>query len=333
MRFFIFITVCLLSLSSFAQNQIAVLNHNGEISTHYGANALREAYNKAEDGDVITLSAGTFNAVDIKKLITIRGAGMGIRTTDTETIEEPTILTGIFNVTADDNESNHFILEGVECSSRIALRGIRGSQFIKCHFSEINFEANYGLLENCTFIHCVSEKFNSMYTMNNTTLSGVNCVFRNAVFTGDSNLLTLTNCIIELMDCFVHDAFDCASLQNCICISPNAQKFTTQTNIYYTLWAGPHSGDTPFTNLSDNSHNNYVVASTDNLFKDGTFYQLTDEAKATYLGSDGKEIGIYGGNIPFTPQLTTAQITRFDVSPRTTADGKLSIDIEIQANE
>lgn len=329
MRFFIFVAVCLLSLVSFAQNQIAVLNHNGEISTHYGANALSSAYNQAEAGDVITLSAGTFSAVNIEKLITIRGAGMGIRTVDTKTFEEPTILTGNFSVTADANESNHFILEGVECSSKITLQGISGSQFIKCHFSEVGFAANHGALVNCSFIHCVSERFSSLY---NTTFSGVNCVFKDASFMGNSNLFTLTNCIIEGRN-GVSDVLSGTSLQNCIYISSSANGQTTQTNIYYTLWAGPHSGDTPFSNLSDNSHNNYVVASTDNLFKDGTFYHLTDEAKAVYLGSDGNEIGIYGGNMPFTPQLTTAQITRFDVSPRTTADGKLSIDIEIQATE
>ncbi len=66
------------------------------------------------------------------------------------------------------------------------------------------------------------------------------------------------------------------------------------------------------------------------LFKEGTFYQLTDDAKK-YLGSDGTEVGIYGGSLPFDPTPTNPQIVKFNVAPKTTADGKLSIDIEVNA--
>ena len=53
----------------FAQEQLATLKHNGNISVYYGANAFVEAYNAAENGDIITLSDGTFNATTISKEI------------------------------------------------------------------------------------------------------------------------------------------------------------------------------------------------------------------------------------------------------------------------
>ena len=59
----------------FAQEQLATLKHNGNISVYYGANAFVEAYNAAENGDIITLSDGTFNATTISKEITLRGNG------------------------------------------------------------------------------------------------------------------------------------------------------------------------------------------------------------------------------------------------------------------
>jgi hypothetical protein len=57
-------------------------------------------------------------------------------------------------------------------------------------------------------------------------------------------------------------------------------------------------------------------------------YELTDEAKALYIGSDDTQVGIYGG-IGFDLVPSTLQITKCEVSPRSTADGKLSVSIEI----
>ena len=53
----------------------ATLQHGDEVTVFRMANALSEAYNAAVDGDVITLSEGTFNAITINKSITIYGAG------------------------------------------------------------------------------------------------------------------------------------------------------------------------------------------------------------------------------------------------------------------
>ena len=67
------------------------------------------------------------------------------------------------------------------------------------------------------------------------------------------------------------------------------------------------------------------------VFKDETYYQLTDEA-AKYLGSDGKQVGLYGGSLPFSLKTNYPQIKKFTVAPESTSDGKLKIEIEIDAN-
>lgn len=61
--------------------------------------------------------------------------------------------------------------------------------------------------------------------------------------------------------------------------------------------------------------------------------ELTDAAKTKYLGSDGTQIGIYGGSIPFDPRPSNPQITKLNVASKSTADGKLSVDIEVKAAE
>lgn len=58
-----------------AQGEIAVLMHNGEISAYYGKDALFYAEENAEDGDIITLSNGKFEAYNFIKSITFRGVG------------------------------------------------------------------------------------------------------------------------------------------------------------------------------------------------------------------------------------------------------------------
>lgn len=66
---------------------------------------------------------------------------------------------------------------------------------------------------------------------------------------------------------------------------------------------------------------------------DDNDYKLTEEAKAIMKGTDGTEVGIYGGSLPYDPTPTNPQISKFNVAAKTTADGKLSVDIEVKSAE
>jgi hypothetical protein len=92
---------------------------------------------------------------------------------------------------------------------------------------------------------------------------------------------------------------------------------------------------------STNSTNKYGVPLTE-LFKtyttekafmnlDDEMFELTDEAKTKYLGTDGTQVGIHGGSIPFDITPTNPQITKCNVASKSTIDGKLSVDIQINA--
>ena len=101
-----FLLVVLMSLIGFnyvaAQSSlIATLSHENDVKVFYGASALKEAHEAAVGGDVITLSSGRFNAVDITKAITLRGAGMAL---DTVYHNEPTVLSGDFKICVAENE-------------------------------------------------------------------------------------------------------------------------------------------------------------------------------------------------------------------------------------
>ena len=64
-------------------------------------------------------------------------------------------------------------------------------------------------------------------------------------------------------------------------------------------------------------------------YDDNENFELKDTAKKNYLGTDGKEVGIYGGSLPFDPVPSNPQITKCNVAAKSTADGKLSVDIEV----
>lgn len=66
---------------------------------------------------------------------------------------------------------------------------------------------------------------------------------------------------------------------------------------------------------------------------DNETFELTETAKATYLGTDGTQVGIYGGMLPFDTTPSNPRITKCNVAAKSTADGKLSVDIEVKAAE
>lgn len=58
-------------------------------------------------------------------------------------------------------------------------------------------------------------------------------------------------------------------------------------------------------------------------------YMLTTNAAATYLGDDGKQVGIYGGPTPFNPLPNNPQIKKFVVDS-STEGGKLNVKINVE---
>jgi hypothetical protein len=66
---------------------------------------------------------------------------------------------------------------------------------------------------------------------------------------------------------------------------------------------------------------------------DSELFELTETAKANYKGTDGTEVGIHGGSFPFDATPSNPQITKCNVASKSTADGKLSVEIEVKVAE
>lgn len=331
-KIFSLFAVCCITVVAMAQSsQLATLNHKGQISTFYGATALNKAHAAAVHGDVITLSVGSFNGVNITKAVTIRGAGMGM---DTISNALPTIINSDFTINVPAMDTANLILEGIYHNGTIRYTQATRPMFIKCRFKDFSYQSSTNTMTDATFMHC---KF-----VQSATLKGSGSVINSVLNSADISNYTCTNCIIldivsqgsitnsTLFNCIlgVEEPIGASNfVNNCIACANGVDSYYEGSDIFDEL---------PVSTTNSIVEKEYIFA-TYNFEVDDYYLIVPDnewfKLSSTYLGNDGTEVGIYGGNMPFDPRTTTPQITKCNVAAKSTADGKLSVDIEVSGIE
>lgn len=337
--FFSLVAAMMCATATYAQSSmLATLSHNGEISTFYGATALRDAYNASDHGDIITLSSGSFTAVNIKKALTIRGAGMQV---DTIAKTYPTIINGDFSIGIPDSIEQRLTMEGIYNNFTITVKGtLKNASFLKNRFGTIYPEGSSVRMKNLTFIHC--KLTNGLTLPVESSASCVNCyLFEPLCTSTTSSNFEFTNCILRDVNGNMN-FWTSSSFNNCIIYttynsSNQYDRIPSSSIAYYCL--GKNGFNNVFTNIPNTTNMN-LIGALSTVFKtytgsynDNETFELTDAAKTQYLGGDKTEVGIYGGNLPYDPTPTNPQITKCNVAAKSTADGKLSVDIEVSAAE
>lgn len=324
---FVFATVC------WGQSSLlATLSHEGNITTFYGARAWKQAHAAAAHGDVITLSSGTFVATDITKAVTVRGAGMGI---DSSVVVEPTIIAGDFQIGIADSVPQRLTLEGTYSNHTIKYTNVKNAQFLKCRLNSVTYaSSSTSVLRDANFIHC--RIADNLFLRNGSSASCVASVIEDIKSESIADVFECQNCVIVFNSSI--SAYS-SSFKNCVLKFWSTSNFLSSGNTAFNCIAfgatNPFQYITNSTNkcLSDYAafFKTYTGASLNNL--DSETFQLTEAAKTQYLGMDGTEVGIYGGSLPFDPVPSNPQITKCNVAAKSTADGKLSVDIEVKAAE
>lgn len=304
---------------------LATLNHEGTISTFYGTNALQQAHAAAADGDVITLSSGTFQSVNITKAVTLRGAGMAL---DAATQTEPTVLANDFTIDIPDETTQRLTIEGIYTNQKVTIKKLKNAMFLKDRIRYF-YITGEGYGKDLTFIHCrITETYSGNNDSNNSAvfqnclvrgMAGKNYIFNNCLFLAETNSIN--------SHCYNSE------YRNCIILN------TSDTNSSSTYYNNLYCKSSSYARFYVTNNTNVEVAKDNeaikNLFgySDDNEYKLTEAAKALIKGSDGTEVGIYGGSLPYDPTPTNPQISKFNVAAKTTADGKLSVDIEVKSAE
>lgn len=334
--FLSFVAVIVTATTMHAQDvYVATLNHEGTISEYYGATALINAYAAAVDGDIITLSAGTFTGgnsmPNITKAITLRGVGM------IDDTEHSISTTNISSLTFAVNGNTELLcVEGINFTSGAYFTNkLENAEFKKCQFNWFRFTGsgtNNNRVNNCTFTNCVFANIELQSVCTDNTF--FNCIIRRSNTSnlkGDLYNATLFNCFVYSTNsaCHIYDS----NFTNCIIWG----KGLAATNkISNCLGISTNFSDVP------GIQNGYTVAKTafvswEDASTENTpdAFVLSDEGKYNgdmpYLGVDGTEIGVLGGNYPYNPVVSIPRITKCEVANKATADGKLSVNIEVTA--
>lgn len=312
-RILLFICLAVISIAAKAQTSLlATLCHDGEITTYYSSKALQRAHAAAQDGDVITLSGGMFEAINVTKNVTIRGAGMAGA--------DPTVISGDMRVKPASTDGN-VTLEGLFINERLTAEQAHGLHLVKCGINTFITSTASGSYasNNINIIHC--DIFGSYGN------GGSGTVITNSYINGNPSNATCENSIIRYLN-----RPGSSNLKNCILIYTGSSQsdYLPATNVCQGCY---YIGATaqPFRHITNNT-NKAFPADTKYLKEGTTTYELLDELQTTWLGTDGTQVGMHGGSLPFDPETTTPKIKKFEVSSKTSADGKLSINLEIDAD-
>ena len=351
------------------QTAVALLNHEGTISTFYGSDALTQAHKAAVHGDIITLSGGAFTAPSSWiKAVTLRGAGCY---EGAENSREVTSIGNAFKLAIPVEIETTMTIEGINFKSDFSFSTyVKNTTFLKCSFPKVS-----SVRCNTNFYNCILAGLS--FSASATEVANVNlfnCYVNDPVNNSSYVSAKLTNCIVRFSatDSYNSRLYSRADIiwklayakyTNCIFIGNlftnydkddhpsiyNIPATCTATNCLSCYCAYKNATETEDAiydyNIFDemgNSTNKYlegkpVAEAIKSVFKtfNGTdwfsfneLYELTDEAKAMYIGSDGTQIGLHGG-IGFDLVPSTLQITKCEVAPRSTSDGKLSVSIEV----
>lgn len=339
-------TICLTAgiAAAFAQSSfVATLNHKGTYTNYYQRSALTEAYNAAEDGDIITLSEGTFDGPEvINKGVDIRGVGLGT--------DQRTYITNSFEVYSQDS-TRTINLEGLYLQNTLNIYADGSAKsagtinIVKSRCNDVNIlEKNSANSENTPKVRFYNCKIEGKYKSDSTPWTNIqifnshiagdyyytgisniantmfkNCIFKNSRL-GDSNAYLhyayLENCIIVYSSFYDNDVYylpSDANARNCVGFS--------QTTIHYSL----------FKNITRTENcSNYQYSNLSNIFSDQNNYVLQQSFAQAYRGTDGKEVGMYGG-IGYTQKLRYPIVSSLNVNNENTTsrDGKLNITISI----
>lgn len=341
--------LCIATLG-FAQLPFATLTHNDSVRVFHGISALQQAHAAAVNGDVINLSSGVFDAVNITKAVTIRGAGMFA---DNATGRQNTSIRNAFTVAVTDTV-NRLELIGLYFISGASMTIYKAyhPQFIKCRFQNVsatnrNGQQTTDITYNANFINCIVNHWQSSTWNNNSSWSAHATQFYNSVILGYSHTdepgVQIVNSIVKI-DPDANNLNNKTILNSILYINSayysngSLNGYTVFNSIGINTTSGGAYNYFDLTNMSGHYLHNYggfaqVFQTFRGTYSDGMSMALNDNIATTILGEDSTQVGIYGGYYPWDPSVSNPFIGHCTAARRTDEQGMLQVDIEIINND
>lgn len=338
-KILLLVAAMIATTASFAQSHnVVTLTHEGNVQAFYGKSAFADAIAAAENGDYVTLSSGTFDATTIDKAVNIRGAGMWDDATDPENIIPQTIIEGnlIFNIP--DEVTQPFSMEGVFLKGEtITENWLRNTTFTKCYFNMLTQGSKK--FKDVTFLNCYLMGYpydNFCLDVNGSSIVAINCYIQ--FFSSNSS--GQIDCSADIINCYLLGSFELFQycyIRNSILshVSTNHPYYMERnvlpsTTTCYNCVAGAMGTDANFETTwfrNCKGSGNTALNTVEGLTTDD--YKLTDEAAALYIGTDGTQVGMYGGSSPFSAVPNYPRIKKLHVAQP--QNGKIKVDIAVSS--
>lgn len=314
------VAACVMSVCAQAQDvQMATLQHGEQMSAYYGPEAFKQAMAGAQQGDLISLSAGTFYSAEVDKAVTIQGAGY---VQDAAKGRYRTVIESDLYVHVPAGQTG-FCLEGVYMEGCVYFSEIEQFEVKKSRLSCVTFydgngneaRGTNGLFDQCRISTLELKNSQNILVQNSLCLS----------------LYTNNQASVSVRNCTINGTTGVGNYANCII------KYPSGTSFYNNVTYGRIGSQVQDGNVTIDTESAFNALFTNdngvNYFNDDYDYRLTAAAASQYLGNDGTQVGMYGGAKPFTDVPTNPQITQKEVAPQSDANGKLQVKFTIEAQQ
>ena len=329
-----------MGLQSVSAQQMAALHQSGQTTYFTGVEAFQEAYAAAANGATIYLSGGGFLIPDtIAKSITIFGVG---HNPNYSAATGQTLLSGNIMIA---EGANDLYLEGLHITGRLYVaRNHRVDDIVirRCRIDgEIQFMnttggTNYShntLFTECVFTHTSSHNFynardlvitNSILLSNNLYGLYFATIANSLLFNPSGSLLATTeNSVIR----------NCVIAKSSGSMISNTNNTSILNNVFFNVGSFPGTNNIVTNNYIDISRDNFFVDQEGNTFDYTHDYHL--QSPGQYIGTDGTQVGLYGGMHPFkegsVPMIP--HVISKSISHSIDAEGKLQVEIEVSAQD
>ncbi len=320
-RIFTLIAVLGIVVTAMAQRPLVTLSHNGELSFFTSLSAFTEAIDSAQNGDIIYLSEGNFavtnGSLTLKKRLSIVGCGY----------------------------KSHILADISICLNEQYLMDAPMFDGVRLHMLDFYNSSQRDYLGN------VEIRKSWIQTLQDPNCGGVNlfvdrCYIENVTATSGGNNITYQNSKIGLLD-GSYAAYYCAII-NCNIGSAYCPPMTVTGSIigflnnesYSTYNHNLFNTCMPISKKSSSNRVKYYECYFVEASEDGTTNILDDNLECTldlvslgYLDENGTQVGVYGGDFPFseTPSVPTVDSVKSSVVYDSEAN-QLKVTISVAPN-
>ena len=332
-KFFLIMFLSMLGTSAIVAQSRVALHGSGQVTIFSGTAPFVDAYNAASSGDTIYLPGGGFTApVEINKSITVFGAG---HYPDSNAVTYQTSVGG--NITIRTG-ANNLRLEGIFFTGNISFAGnekVDNVVIVRCRINgTLAYNGSTPPTTPCENHQIIQSVLIGDLTLDNLTGSTIsNCILQNAIIRGN-NLFITNNVFLRsnyYPGSYVIPAF------NGITGSTITNNVLLGTS-YTSYWQGGCTACLFVNNLlpvaaTDNYNTTagLMCINSNSVFDYTKDYHLQDPE--TYVGTDGTQVGIYGGAVGYKPGAVPSNphFSSAVIAPTTDDEGKLNVNIQVIA--